>query len=297
MKSGKLKNRHAIGCLLIFLVVLSYLFSGCSIKLKDDDKYEAKGTYVFDNSSNPDELFLVVEKSSFPMECGMEEGQIKFSGVDVYADELELPSSTSDTFFLEATLWERSEEGTSGDIVGTWTLTLDTDDDVTLEIEFKKDNSFTLKAWNLSCDDMEDYMPEETIFNDVDGSWALVFKDIADNSETPFDYLLETDDHDTFTLTMTGEGVDPAHDWYKWEGTISDNTYSHYRTTAFDNYKVEGDDSKTYTGTYTSRLSLTLKSNNEIESGSLKEIWDIDDTTITDPDSKSYTISGTKKAE
>jgi hypothetical protein len=301
MNSFRLKgNHHAWTVLLTVLVAVVCLFSGCSIRLNDDDTYEASGNYVFDAVNGSYYLFLEVDKSRFPDDCGLKEDLIQFSRISVGAEEMVLPESNDSDFFFDETQWERSGEGSSGDIVGKWTLTLDDDDDVTISLRFYEDHTFKMEASNLSCDDfpeLDSDVDNEVGFTEVDGTWSLTFKNSADPlEEPPLDYELTTNSaQKTFTLTRSDKDLED--DWYQWEGTFSVNTYSHYKITEFERYLEEGEsEPEIRPGTYTSRLTFTLTSRYEIEEGTLSETWTFTDTQLT-PVTKSHTFTGTREQE
>lgn len=298
MKSGKQPKRpfSVIGISLLMMITL-YLVSGCSIKLKDDDVYEASGNYIYDYVGGSNCLFLDINDSSFPEDCDLVKGLIQFKGVIPGTEEMTLPASSDSDFFYEKTAWDRAGDSTSSDVEGTWIVVVDEDEDISLELTLDADGTFTLEAKNLSCDDFlntgggddEDVDPS---FSNVDGTWTITFKNSEDLSEEIIEYVLDTASDDTFTLTLSdGE---PEDKWYQWEGTRSENTFSHYTITSYEYYKAEeGDMEEFKPGTYTSKLTFTLTTEDEFEDGTLEEIWEFDDTATATVTEK-HTFTGQK---
>ncbi|MBU0994055.1 MAG: hypothetical protein KJ737_16300 [Proteobacteria bacterium] len=299
MTSGKHTERlfPVIGLSLLMMMIV-YFVSGCSIKLKDDDVYEASGNYIYDYISGSNYLILDVDDSNFPEDCKLDEEIIQFKGVSAGSEEMTLPATSDSDFFGEKTTWERKGDSSSSDIEGTWKLTVDDDKDITLELTLDSDGTFTLEAKNLSCDDFlattvdTDNSSNDQGFINVGGTWKFTFKNSDDLAEEIIDYVLATASDDTFTLTRSD--ADPEDTWYRWVGTRSVNTFSHYTIDTFEYYTDEESGEDEFSpGTYTSKMTYTLTREDEFEDGTLKETWDFDDTeksTVT----KNYTFTGQK---
>lgn len=291
------KNIISVHLLFSILVILTLCYSmACSIKLKDDDVYKASGTYIFDYVSGGYYLFLYVDKSDFPDTCEIDrDDQIQFQRVEVGSTEMILPASNDSDFFSAKHTFDRSEDGTAGDIEGTWEVVIDEDDDIVLEITFDADRSFKLEARNLSCDDFidddGDDDDDDQGFDNVDGTWDLVFQEEGASTSETLTYELKTEGN---TFTLIREDAEETDDWYRWEGTASVNTYSHYKITSFEYYQIEGDDEAIFDpGTYTSTMQFTMTAEDELEDGTLTEHWAFDNGG-TSAVTRTYSFTGAK---
>lgn len=214
---------------------------GCSIERKDGDVYEASGTYIYDNVSGKDVLFLLIDETDFPEDCTIKKTLLQSFDVKVYSDTLEMPqsSSTADIFDHD-TEWEKeeSDENDGTELDGTWVLD---EKDVEIEITFdSSDYTFKLRATDYECNELdgsedEDSFGEDQEYTDVDGKWDITLTHTSNSLNN------DLEEKETVEMTLTKNGdtftLDDGTDVLR--GVTYNNNYVIYMDEDSEKYKDE----------------------------------------------------------